>query len=369
MRFSSNEHRVWLASSFSKGREVMASRTACEYLGLSLNSPIVVGSCPLVMEPEKLRQLIACGAGAVVLPSIFQEQLTAQGQLPIDPVAATDLATQDFRQQIYNGGPDQYASAIQEIKRLSTVPVIASLNGYSDGAWLDFAKQVEASGADALELNVQPVIADPQQPAEEIEIEIGKIVQRVCQSVAIPVAVKTTRHFTNVAHMMQRLRSAGAAGVVLFAHEVHWDVAIDRLQWTTHWELTPADTVGATVAGIVQARLGAADLSLAASGGVRTADDALKVMIAGADVVMVTSEIYRAGPCAISRIVQGVERYLDTHGFGSIHEFRQARPSPKTRTQHLLRLDYLDPLTSSKNYRDPSHVVDQHTGDRHGHRD
>src|SRR5688572_27426399 len=144
----------------------MASRTACEYLRLSLNSPVVVGACPLTMEPEKLRQMIACGAGAVVLPSIFQEQLSAQGQLPLDPLAASNLASQDFRQQIYNSGPDRYLSSIQEIKQFSTVPVIASLNGYSAGPWLDFAKQVAASGADALELNLQPVIADVGQAAE-----------------------------------------------------------------------------------------------------------------------------------------------------------------------------------------------------------
>lgn len=347
----------------------MTSQTACEYLGLSLQSPIVVGACPLTVEPEKLRQLIACGAGAVVLPSIFQEQLTSQGQLPIDPIAASDLAAQDFRQQIYNGGTDQYLSSIQEIKRLSTVPVIASLNGYSAGSWLDFAKQVAARGADALELNVQPVIADPQQSTESIETGIVEIVRRICQSVSIPVAVKTTRHFTNLAHMVQRIESAGAAAVVLFAHEVHWDVAIDRLHWTTHWELTPVESVGPTIAGIVQARRGVTNLAIAASGGVRTAEDAIKTMIAGADVVMITSEIYRAGPEAISRIVQGLERYLDAHGFRSLAEFRQSRPAPQLRTQHLHRTDYLDPLTSSKNYRDPSTVVVQQTGDRHGHRD
>src|SRR5688572_27570385 len=105
----------------------MASRIACEYLGLPLSSPVVVGACPLTMEPEKLRQLISCGAGAVVLPSIFQEQLSAQCQLPLDPATASRLATQDSCQQIYNRGPEQYLSSVQEMKRQSTVPVIASL--------------------------------------------------------------------------------------------------------------------------------------------------------------------------------------------------------------------------------------------------
>jgi dihydroorotate dehydrogenase (fumarate) len=346
----------------------MSSRTACEYLKLPLTSPVVVGACPLTLEPERLRQMIAAGAGAVVLPSLFQEQLTAQGQLPIDPVAASDLAGQDFRQQLYNGGPDQYLSSIQEIHRISTVPVIASLNGYSAGPWLNFARRIADSGAAALELNLQPVIADPQQSAEEIETAIAQIVQQVRQSITIPVAVKTTRHFTNIARMVQCIRSAGAAGVVLFAHETNWDVSLDRLEWTTRWELTPVDSVGATIAGIVQARTGTADVSIAASGGVRTAEDALKALIAGADVVMITSEIYRSGPAAISRILHGIERYLEMHGFGSLLEFRNARPTPQTRTQQLQRLNYLDPLTASKDYRDPSPVPNEHTGDRYGHR-
>jgi dihydroorotate dehydrogenase (fumarate) len=348
----------------------MAARTACEYLKLSLCSPVIVGACPLTMEPEKLRQMIDCGAGAVVLPSLFQEQLTAQGELPLDAIAASDLAAQDFRQQIYNGGPDQYLTSIREIKRGSTIPVFASLSGYSDGPWLEFAKRLADSGADALELNLQPDITDPQRSAGEVEAEIANIIQRVCLMVSIPVAVKMTRHFTNVAHMVQRIHSAGAAGVVLFAHEAHWDAALDHLQWTARWELTPADSVGATIAGIVQAKQGAEGLSIAASGGIRTADDALKALIVGADAVMITSEIYRNGPSSISRIVQGLERYLDAHGFESLAAIRQARPIPQTRTQRQQRrAAYLDPLTSSKHYHDPSPVIEQQTGDRYGHRD
>jgi dihydroorotate dehydrogenase (fumarate) len=187
--------------------------------------------------------------------------------------------------------------------------------------------------------------------------------------VTIPVAVKTTRHFTNISHLVQGLRSAGAAGAVLFAHESNWDVTLQSLQWTTRWELTPVDSASATIAGIVLARLGNPEISIAASGGLRTAEDALKALIAGADVVTITSEIYRSGPAAISRLVQGVERYLETHGFGSLRELKNARPVPQSRVARLRRDAYLDPLTVSKNYHDPSPVPDQQTGDRYGHRD
>jgi dihydroorotate dehydrogenase (fumarate) len=347
----------------------MTSRITCKYMSLSLNSPVVVGACPLTLEPEKLRQMIIAGAGAVVLPSLFQEQLSPQCELPLDPLIAAEVAAQDTRQQIYNGGPDQYLTSIREIKRLVTLPVIGSLNGYSVGPWLDFAQQIQASGANALELNLQPVISDPQQPAEEVENGIAEIVRQVCQCVTIPVAVKTTRHFTNLPRMLQLLRSAGAAGVVLFAHEAHWDVAIRHLRWTVNWELTPVNSIGTTIAGIIHAKPGAAGLSVAASGGVCNAEDAIKAFIAGADVVMVTSEIYRSGPSAISGIVQGIERYLDANGFATLTDLLNARPTPQIRGQQTQRRDYLDPLTASKKYHDPTPVIQPQTGDQYGHQD
>lgn len=346
----------------------MADRLACEYLTLRLDSPVVVGACPLTMEPESLRQMVACGAGAVVLPSIFQEQLSQRNHSTRDYLQATPLRLES-RQRSYNAGPDKYLTAIEETKRRSAVPVIASLNGYCDGAWLDYAERIEASGADALELNIQPVFADPRQSTEEIERELVAIVRRVCKRVAIPVAVKTTRNFTSLANMLRRFQSAGAAGVVLFAHELHWDFAIGQRQWTTDWELTPVDSLGATLAGVVQARAADLDMSIAASGGVRTAEDAIKVMLAGADVAMITSEIYRTGPAAISRIVQGLERYLETAGLPTLTQFRRVRPTPVFRSQSMLRNDYLVPLTRSLSYRDPTPVATRQTGDRYGHRD
>lgn len=180
-------------------------------------------------------------------------------------------------------------------------------------------------------------------------------VQRVCESVAIPIAVKLTQHFTNVAKVAQRLQLAGATGVVLFAHEARWDVAIDRLSWTVDWELTPVGSVTATVGGIIRSRVGGLGLSIAASGGVRTPEDALKVMIAGADVVMITSEIYRAGPDAIRKIVQGIERSLEASSFDSIAQFLGSRPVLETHSQRMMRrLNYLDPLTRSATITDPT---------------
>jgi dihydroorotate dehydrogenase (fumarate) len=314
------------------------------------------------MEPEFLRQAIANGAGAVVFPSIFQEQIEGRDSDTPQPLSANTV-----QQAQYNGGPELYLARLQEIKRLVSVPVIGSLHGYEGGNWLDFAKQIEAAGADALELNIQPVLAHPEQTSEELETLLCETVRSVCESVALPVAVKLTQYFTNVASMARRLQSAGAAGLVLFAHEAKWNVAIERLHWTTDWELTPVDSVAATVAGMLRARVNDLDLSIAASGGIRAAEDAIKAMIAGADVVMVTSEIYRAGPEAIRKIVDGLSRYLESGGFDSLAQFQQSRPLPEMRSQRMTRQDNIASLTRSAQYRDPTPVIEPQTGDRYGH--
>jgi len=242
----------------------MSAKLICSYLQIPLNPPVIVGSCALTMQPEFLRQMIACGAGAVVLPSIFQEQIEDRDRLRHDSLSSATRNSDDLHQEAYNGGPDRYLASIAEIKRLSGIPIIASMNGFAANDWLDFAKLIAASGADALELNIQPLIANSQQTSNEIESVLCESVRRVCESVTIPVAVKLTQHFTNVANVAERLRWAGATGVVLFAHESRWDVAIDRLSWTVHWELTSVGSVSATVGGIIRSRVGGLGLSISA---------------------------------------------------------------------------------------------------------
>lgn len=348
----------------------MDAKLACTYLRLPLSSPVIVGACALTLQPETLRHLIACGAGAVVLPSIFQEQVEFGDQQQRGQQSAAPADSLQQQQDQYNSGPEQYLASIGALKRVSSIPIIASLSGCSGGDWLSFARQMEASGADALELNLQPVASDPLQTSAELEAGLCDAVRTVCRSVAIPVAVKLTQHFTSITNLAHQLKQAGAAGVVLFGHESKWEVEIDRLRWTVHWELTPVDSLGSTLAGLVRAHLAGLGLSIAASGGVRTAEDAIKTMIAGAHVVMVTSEIYRSGPEAISRIVAGLERYLAGCGCESLSQFQRRCPQPEARCGHLLRQqNYLDPLTRSAHYKDPTPAIPPQAGDRYGHQD
>ncbi|MCA9181966.1 MAG: dihydroorotate dehydrogenase-like protein [Planctomycetales bacterium] len=345
----------------------MTNALSVNYLGLELSSPVIVGSCPLTIAPEAVRQFVGAGAGAVVLPSMLQEQIVHWQTRADDPLAALTNSGYQPQQDKYNGGVENYLATIAELKKLETIPIIASINGGSAGAWLEYAKHIENSGADALELNWQPIIADPNESAAEVEGQLCDIVRTLSASVTIPVAVKLNQRFTNLASVAHQLMDAGAKGLILFTHVPHWDVSIDRLHWTIRWELSPVDSLGSILEGIVRARTGGLETSISASGGVRTAEDAIKTMIAGADVVMVTSELYRAGPDAIRMIVEGINRYLDTSKFNSLQSFLQGRPPVPLSSERLMRMEYVDPLTRSNHYYDPSPVAATQTGDAFGH--
>lgn len=346
----------------------MNHELAVTYLGLELISPVIVGSCPLTMEPETVRQLISAGAGAIVLPSMLQEQILHARMKPLDPFAAIEQSGYQPQQDKYNGGTEKYLETIRLYKDTYRVPIIASINGTPSADWLDYAKEIESSGADALEINLASVIAGPDQTASQIESELCDMVKRVVQTISIPVAVKIGQRFTNVASIAKQFKDAGAAGMVLFTHQPHWDVSIERMNWTIRWELSPADSLGAILEGIVRVRAAGSDFSIAASGGVRTCEDAIKSMIAGADAVMLTSEIYREGPTVIRSIVDGITRYLELNHHETLGDFQHERPKLDIGSERLMRLEYVDPLTRSNQYYDPTPAPTQETCDLFGHK-
>ncbi|GAA4460458.1 dihydroorotate dehydrogenase-like protein [Novipirellula rosea] len=346
----------------------MASELTCCYLGMELNSPVIVGSCPLTMELETVRQLVDAGAGAIVLPSMLQEQIVHAQWMQTSPAHAIQRSGYQPQQDKYNGGTKRYLKTIEALRASESVPIIASMDGLADGDWIDYAKEIEASGASALEFNWHPTISSPNESAEEIEERVCVFVRRLCATVSIPVAVKLSQRYTNLASMAHKLQNAGADGVILFTHLPQWDVSVDRMHWTIRWELSPIHSLGVILEGIVRTRAGEIDLQIAASGGVRTAEDAIKTMIAGADVVMVTSEVYREGPDAIRNIVQGISKFLDTGPYESLADFLHSRPGVKLGPEHLMRLQFTDPLTRSEHYFDPTPVVASETGDVFGHK-
>jgi len=298
----------------------------------------------------------------------LQEQIVHRLMKPTDPLGAIEQSGYQPQQDKYNGGAEKYLQMIDSLKNTCPVPVIASLNGSSAGPWLAYATEVESAGADAIEFNLQQAVFDMQESSNDIEARLCELIRQVHESVSIPVAAKISQRYTNLTSMARQLSNAGAAGLVLFTHMPHWDVSTDRMHWTIHWELSPIDSLGNILEGVVLASAGDHGMSIAASGGIATAEDAIKAMIAGATTVMVTSAVYRDGPDTIRNMVDGIERHLATSPYQTLADFHAACPKNHLGDERSLRLEYVDPLTRSETYFDPTPMVSRQTGDAFGHK-
>ena len=346
----------------------MQPEIKADYLGLHLSSPIVIGACALTRQPEYVRELAIAGAGAVVLPSLFQEQIVNRLLLSGGETGAREQQAEASGasniQDAYNGGPDSYLRTIGELKHCVGIPIIASMDGFTEGKWLKFARELQDAGADAIELNFHNDCRNPGLSADETERKLISCVCQICDLVTIPVAVKLAPYFTSLANVAWRLVESGAVGVVIFAHEPVWETHLERLTATTNWALTPSGHVQPTIAGLIRVRAGGPDISVAASGGVSNPTDLIQVIIAGADVAMVTSEIYRRGPDVVAHMVDGIRAYLQRTGFDSFQAFTQARSMKADSLDQ--RLSLLHSLTHDGCYDDPTPTVADRASDRWG---
>jgi dihydroorotate dehydrogenase (fumarate) len=316
-----------------KARDVMDLSTT--YLGFELPHPLMPGASPLVDDLDIVRRLEDAGAAAIVMHSLFEEQLLeeqtinylldlheqsygeAESYLPgrrgFDFGASHDLLL----------GPDQYLNQVRRIKEAVAVPVIASLNGATPGGWTDYARLIEQAGADALELNVYFVATDPLETAHAVESRIVEIVSSVRHIVTIPVAVKLSPFFTALPGLANRLAAAGADGLILFNRFYQPDLDLDRLEAAPRLRLSDSSELLlrlrwlAILAGRVNA-------SLAVSGGVHTSTDALKAVMAGADAVQVVSALLQHGPEYLRTIRDGMTTWLEEHEYDSLRQLQRS---------------------------------------------
>lgn len=310
------------------------------YLGLQLANPLVPSASPLSGDLDAVRRMEDAGAGAVVLPSLFEEQLNQQSHEPDALLARGTYRDWDDSAQSTEDLPFQrtltaYLEHLRRAKTALGIPVIASLNGVSAGDWVRSAREIAQAGADALELSIYYVPTDPFLPAAEIEDEHLALVRAVLREVRIPVAVKLTPYFTNLAHLARRLDEAGADGLVLFNRFQQPDIDLSTLEVITRPSVsTPrqpdALRLPLTWVAILHGRVHA---SLAASGGVHCAADAAKVLLAGADVVMLASALLLRGSSRLKVIRADLERWMEAHGHPSVRQLkgrlsRQAVPVP-----------------------------------------
>jgi dihydroorotate dehydrogenase (fumarate) len=307
------------------------------YLGLELQHPIVASASPMTGSIDSLKRLQAAGVAAVVLPSLFEEQIEheemATYNLMLQGVELSPEAQGFFPEmQDYPTGPDKYLKLIAEAKKALSVPVIASLNGYTPGGWTSIARQIQDAGADAIELNVYFLAASIDDTSGEVEQRYVDLVESVTRQVGIPVAVKVAPYFSAMANMALRLTKAGASGLVLFNRFLQPDIDLEELEVSPHLVLSTSDELRLALRWIAILR-GRVDASLAATGGAHTPDDVLKLLLAGADCVMLASSLLSKGPNQVGALVRGVQAWMNEREYTSVAQMKgslsqQSCPDP-----------------------------------------
>jgi len=297
-----------------------------KYLGFHLVSPVVVSSCPLTSEMDVLHKIQESGAGAAVLPSLFEEQIEQNDARwqhnPAFHVDAGGRSLSYFRElQHYNRGPDAYVRYIRQAKKAVSIPLFASLNGISEGGWVRYASQLQDAGADALELNIYYLAADPTVTAEQVEARYLRIVAAVRKAVSIPLAVKVGPYFTSLANMAGRFVAAGADGLVLFNRFLQPDIDVDSLKISPRLALSTPDELRLPLRWVAILR-GQLQVSLAATGGIHDTADVIKALLAGADVAMVTSTLYRHGIEHLRTLVDQLRFWLDANEHFSVEQIK-----------------------------------------------
>ena len=296
------------------------------YLGLKLRSPLVVSASPLAKDLANLRRMEDAGAAAVVLHSLFEEQITAEEQsldrlLSQGTESYAEALSYFPDQRSYGMGPDAYLEHIRKAKRAVGIPVIGSLNGVSSGGWIRYAGEIEQAGADALELNIYFLPTSLEIEGREIEAGYCDLVEAIKTKVRIPVAVKLAPFFTSMANMAFRLDRAGTDALVLFNRFYQPDFDLETLEVKPHLTLSTSDELLLRLHWIaVLSRVVRCELAI--TGGIHTREDVLKGIMAGAQVVMMTSALLRNGIGHLHQIETGLVEWMELHEYESIHQMR-----------------------------------------------
>jgi dihydroorotate dehydrogenase (fumarate) len=294
------------------------------YLHLSLKNPLVASASPLCENLDNIRRMEDAGVAAVVLHSLFEEQITMQS-LDLDHYLS--YGTESFSEALsyfpdmryYNLGPDGYLEHIRQAKEAVKIPIIASLNGYSTGGWIKYARMMEEAGADALELNIYYIATDPNATSQDVEQMYIDLVENVSASVKIPVSVKLSPYFSATANMAYRLANAGARGLVLFNRFYQPDIDLETLEVVPNLTLSTSEELRLRLrwTAILHGQVNA---DLAVTGGVHTAQDVIKCMMAGANVAMMTSALLMRGIGYTSKVYMDLLNWMEENEYESIHQ-------------------------------------------------
>ena len=297
-----------------------------QYLGMQLSGPIVVASTPLSESIENVRHMEDAGASAIVLTSLFEEQLALESRaLDEDLSRGTESFAEslDFLPDLndYRMTHEGYLEHLRRAREAVAIPIIASLNGATSGGWVRFAKEMEQAGASAIELNTFALATDRSQTSAELELQLLELVDSVCRAVKIPVAAKLSQSFTSLPHLVARLENTGVRGVVLFNRFYQPDFDIEALEvrptlhFSTPSELLPRLHWAAILYGNLKG-------DIAITGGVHSAEDVLKAIMAGGSVAMMVSALHIHGIQHIGRVLADLRYWLDKREYASLAETR-----------------------------------------------
>ena len=321
------------------------------YLGLKLPTPIIVSSNPYNSDVEKMKEMEAAGAGAVVLPSLFEEQveiedLRLQHSRVLEKKSWPDALSHIPDMEGYNHGVGGYLAHIYATKRALTIPVIASLSGTSIAGWERYARLLQAAGADAIELNIYHLPTNLHTTSETVERQYINLVRSVKSVVDIPVSVKLNPYISALPHFCHELQLAGASGLVMFNRFYQPDFDIENQTVIPELHLSSSDQLLLRLRWVALL-YGRLSTEFAVTGGVHTGDDALKAFLAGAKVVMMTSAILMNGIEHIGTVLERVREWMGEHGYETIDSFRgKLSPVSGQKTDAFERANYIQTLTS-----------------------
>lgn len=297
-----------------------------KYLGLKLDGPIVVSSTLLSESLDNIRRMEDAGASAIVLTSLFEEQLALESRALDEDLSR---GTESFAESLgylpdlddYRMTQEVYLEHLRRAKDAVKIPILASLNGATTGGWVRFSREMEQAGADAIELNTYALATDRSQTSAELELQLLELVDSVCKAVKVPVSVKLSQSFTSLPHLVARLEDAGASGVALFNRFYQPDFDIEALEvrpslhFSTPSELLPRLHWAAILFGHL-------NIDLAVTGGVHSAEDVIKCIMAGGNVAMMCSALHIHGIEHIGRVLSDVRYWLEKREYTSLTETR-----------------------------------------------
>lgn len=293
------------------------------YMGLVLKNPLIVSSSALTNGVDKIRKLEEAGAGAVVLKSLFEEQITYEGNVLVDNVQSDYPEAYDYiKNYTRNNGVADYVNLIRGAKSIVSIPVIASIHCYSSEGWVDFAQQLAAAGADALELNINILNTDKYSDCRSVEEKYYQIVSQVSKSVSIPVAVKIGNQFSDLVAFVKNLYAAGAKTVVMFNRFFQPDIDVEKMVITSSEVFSSPQDHALTLRWVAIVSGQVKNAQISASTGIHSGEAVVKQLLAGAQTVQVCSAVYLQGAGVITEMLNELTRWMNQKGFNGIDEFR-----------------------------------------------